>query len=662
MARTSQYPSHDLVGLESAYYHIPTPAPLTRPECCCGRSSCDYDEQRSLIMSELHRDIHTAAHVGQALLTRHEAYVADAQREKREMNCLLEKLETGKRDVEAQNAKLLQENKDLLEQLEDLNRALIDSDAQVNSLTATIEAHRHEIRRLANLASRTTRLESQINTMELELTELQKAIAMAEVTEKESSQRWKTAEKRVQFLQEEVDRIEAQAAAERESQEEAIARLEHARGVDAEKIRAGHSSGNDSAMLHQVTTGHRVLSRFVEDLLQDNSSLQANVAELRDLLLTSNEETERLRDELLSQPPRPSSSPNSLSKELSKATASSTPVFHVHNHYYDPQSIKLRAMVRRARIKRNPGLSSKSAETLRPRSSSRRVIMPRQLTSNAATLLSATSVTVPLRARRRPSGSTAPPSGASTPLVSSLRAFPSRQSVSDSALGSSRPTTPDTIGPTPASSTTARCSPELRARFSKHLLASVPAPAAAVDHLDLASPSAPTVSGHADAITSSRDAPSMPRRNGSHESLLSISGMDIHTVRPRPPHAATVSGRNFFPRTALLGASAASAAMATHHDVMGAISAARRSPTGLQRHRQSLASHYAGARPDTDSLRRKLGGWVWNRWATTTGNAHAHGHPSLSATPLADDAAGHEPVQLVATDLDEALLRQSLLE
>ena len=59
----------------------------------------------------------------QALLVRHEVYMADAEQERLLMTATIQTLEQQKRELEERNAQTVEENRSLLDQLEDLNDA-----------------------------------------------------------------------------------------------------------------------------------------------------------------------------------------------------------------------------------------------------------------------------------------------------------------------------------------------------------------------------------------------------------------------------------------------------------------------------------------------------------------------------------------------------------
>src|SRR5690242_13472336 len=71
----------------------------------------------------------------QALLHRHESYVAEAEENRQRLEASVNALEREKCQVLAENARIVEENRSLLEQLEGLNKAVSESDEHVQSLT-----------------------------------------------------------------------------------------------------------------------------------------------------------------------------------------------------------------------------------------------------------------------------------------------------------------------------------------------------------------------------------------------------------------------------------------------------------------------------------------------------------------------------------------------
>jgi chromosome segregation ATPase len=231
----------------------------------------------------------------QALLVRHEAYVADSERERKQMIATIEKLEQEKLDLEAKNAQTIKANRDLLDRLEHLNDAVASSDAHIQALSDTLRSTEDEIERLSALAARTQLLEQQLMDLEKEQLQLQSNLDAKLVDERTAIQRWKTAERTIGDLQDQIDRIEKEAREERERHVEVVARMERRMAVEGELNTA---AGRLKAKAGHEKAGTNVVSHFVKDILLDNANLQHGILELREMLLNSNEEVERLRDQL----------------------------------------------------------------------------------------------------------------------------------------------------------------------------------------------------------------------------------------------------------------------------------------------------------------------------------------------------------------------------
>ena len=401
----------------------------------------------------------------QALLARHEAYMAEAEEERRKMGGTIGNLERDKRELEATNAKTIEENRYLLDQLEQLNNSVADSDARIQMLNATLDSTRKEMDKMATLAAQTSQLEAQILLMEAEQLRLQDQVVSTGEESQTAVQRWRSAERTVSALSDQVDRIEKEAREERARHSDIVARFERRKIVEKElESAAGRLKGAAA-----VTTlgGHNgsssVVSNFVKDILQDNANLQMGIVELREMLTGSNAEVENLREQmLLHQPVLPCSEneeQTSLDTELMKTPTAEVPDFHVHHHYHaapkvEPQREKAAGLKRpkRKRYVISPGIRTPSTGVRTPSTP----YSPRiraTAASSAATILSHTSVTVP-----------APPqasafhdqkwSAQSSEVTSSTvqsTAPSSPQStcpdqylfdIGDEGLGSSRPTSP----------------------------------------------------------------------------------------------------------------------------------------------------------------------------------------------------------------------------
>lgn len=281
----------------------------------------------------------------QALLGRHESYMAEAEADRARMMAEIETLGKQKEEVQAENARIIQENKDLLEQLEELNDTISESDARIQALSTSLESAQLEIRRLTVAASRAAVLECQLNEMEIGYAQLEQTLEGTQESERSAIHRWRKAELTLRDLHEQIDIIEKESREEREKHVELLGRMERRRAVERElDAAASRLKGAAAATtLGRTKNGTNAVSHFVRDILQDNATLQSNIAELKDLLQSSDEEVRNLRDQLLLHQPLDEEQDGHnlgmpLSEEL-REVQSPPPVsqeFHVHHHYHTP--------------------------------------------------------------------------------------------------------------------------------------------------------------------------------------------------------------------------------------------------------------------------------------------------------------------------------------
>ena len=473
------------------------------PSCCCGRRHCAFLLRNTSALEGLERDLRNAAQIGQvcftpfihpalclcnlvpeymaeksltcagfaiqALLARHEAFMLEVEDERNKMADNIGKLETEKKELEAANAKTIQENRYLLDQLEEINNSVADSDGHIKSLTATLQSTRHELERLAVLAARTTQLESQLSALESEQLLLQENIVVKEESQRTAIQRWKTAERTVAQLQEQVDRIEREAEDERERHSEVLGRLERRRAVELElETAAGRLKGAAAAKtLGSEGGGSTVVSHFVKDILQDNANLQLGIVELRDMLMGSNTEVENLREQMMRhQPISPAQEVKgprlSLKDELTELSTETTkpalhPELHVHHHYHAPTRAESSSRERFTTPRRPKKRRNVLTGVFTPPSGSQTPRTPgphdcgTTTPSSAATILSQTSVTIP-PLTQPPSWSLQSPLTRSSVAASTVPSSPQsayRASSCfddfDNTLEISRPTSPESI-------------------------------------------------------------------------------------------------------------------------------------------------------------------------------------------------------------------------
>ena len=520
----------------------------------------------------------------QALLHRHESYMAEAEEDRHRLVSSIDDLEREKQQVQAENARIIEENRSLLEQLDSLNQAVAESDDHVKSLTVTLENTESELQRLTVAATRAAELEAQLALMETEQSKLQESLVSVQEDEKSAVQRWKQAESTLRDLHDQVDRIEKEAREERDRHTELVQRMERKRAVERELDNAaGRLKGAAAASeLSRNAGGTNVVSRFVKDILQDNANLQVGIMELRDMLHSSNEEVQNLREQVIShQPlagadeednvqPRPSTT---LSEELrAKEERRVSQELHIHHHFHTPTPTpatkKEKGPLNRRVKKRRSALLSPVAMHSATRAQSPRRGLHRSQSSGSSmsTILSQTSVSIPPHSssRRWSAQSHAPDSLASSPR-SAFRTSSIFDRVERGA-DFSQPTSPES---------TVFSSPLMQARNLKGI--DMPfRPFGGIDNHDAPddlsaleddiysrqdflntdnvtrepdipeesepSPSAAYFSPTGEPLTTTEDdiftmhvQPSSLRRSSSHDSLLSVSvaGMDIHTPTSR---------------------------------------------------------------------------------------------------------------------------------
>lgn len=300
--------------------------------------------------------------------------MADSESERVRLTSTLSQLEHDKRHLEAENARVIQENKDLLQQLEGMNSQIADSDAHIESLCNTLREAKVENGRLMALAIRAEELERQVGELEGSRGRLVEELGEARDDERCAVERWMGAERRLRGLSEQVERIEKEAGDERERHVEIVARMERRREVEKElesaagrlKVAAAVSTWGK----RRDKDGTNVVSHFVRDILQDNANLQAGIVELRELLQASNEEVQNLREQVLRHQPISSdyhtSQPQiaALSDEIerSKPRTISQEV-HVHHHYHAKILAKKESRPTLRRPPRRKGLVSSSSNS-----------------------------------------------------------------------------------------------------------------------------------------------------------------------------------------------------------------------------------------------------------------------------------------------------------
>ncbi|KAL4753392.1 hypothetical protein BDW72DRAFT_168937, partial [Aspergillus terricola var. indicus] len=613
-----------------------------------------------------------------ALLHRHESYMAEAEEDRRRLLANIETLEREKRQVEAENARIVEVNRNLLDELEGLNKALADSDSYAKTLAVKLERNEAELRTLTALAARAADLEAQLALLEAEQTNLQDSLLTAQEDSKSAMDRWKKAECMIRDLNDQVDRMEKEASEERERHAEVVQRMERRRMVERELDgAAGRLKGAAAAQNLTRAGGSSVVSRFVKDILQDNANLQMGIVELREMLENSNQEVQELRDQILSHqplaPPAEGDRPTTtLSQEIeAKESRRVSQEFHIHHHYHTPPVPRKEksTLFRRSKKRRslgNPPMHFNS-DTQSFRKTKHR---SQPSVSSASTILSQTSVSIPPPASHRWSlQSPVPPDSMASSPQSAYRSSMSIFDRVDRGFDTSQPTSPDSAtftsplrndrfkggGSSDAYRTLDRTDdrPMSDGEYSEfHLQSAIPEETE--DTTSVSRPESPAVG---DDIFSTSTPYRRVRRATSHESLFSVAGMDIHT----PSHCPSRMS-DFRPgalplrvQRRILSSDLASTPPTTSTITVTAgrdptkASPLHQSPQSLlasvagsqQAHHQEEAdSHTTQTSMDDSALTSKrilsigsrVGGWVRGRWGTAPTSSPRRGLKPLTET------------------------------
>ncbi|KAK5708477.1 hypothetical protein LTR17_020656 [Elasticomyces elasticus] len=655
--------------------------PYQRAACCCGNEACVYLKQNATAVTALERDVRTAAQLGQALLQRHETYIADSERERKAMTAHIEQLESEKVSLERKNATVIAENRDLLDQLEAINSAVTESDAHVTALQATLQSTQLELQKLASLAARTERLEQQLLEYEQEQATWETSLETKEQSERSAVRRWQHAERSLAGMQEQIERIEREAREERERHIEVVGRMERRHAVERElTTAAGRLKGAAAGKTMGDPGGTSIVSHFVKDILQDNANLQMGIVELREMLQTSNDEVEVLRRQMEDHQPAAAASPEivpakktDLRQELQRASSSE---LHVHHHYHAPTPGTTKTpTIRRAKKKRygvlTPGHFTPPFGFSTPRSS-----VSYGTPSSAATILQQTAVSIPqgVSSGKRFSAqsnmtyhSMLSSSGPASPQSTTNRTSSIFDRVfSDGGHESSRPTTPGSddlgsplmapidskrppIGPFRTASApvvhrrgispgAGRGSVDsvLGTSLDSQLLANDAIPEEVEGEWE--NESSRTGETPSDAISPLSDDLLDPihhndnfyrpplRRAASHESMISVSGMDIHTIKSRP--SQLLGGHSARPLTTRAALSSA------HTQATGTTATLSRPPDSSRNMLSGMASEQRrlASKSSSQGFGSKVGGWVFGRWGATPA-------PTTATAPVAASAA-----------------------
>ncbi|PTB68393.1 hypothetical protein BBK36DRAFT_1134930 [Trichoderma citrinoviride] len=532
------------------------PSSRSSLQCCCGSPDCVNLKNNCSVLEAVEKDVRTAAQLGKALLARHEAYMADAERDRLQLNARIERLQLDKQQLEADNAAKVEENNELLDQLEILNSTVFDSDAKIRSLEASLLSSQQAIRRLESAAARAAEADQHLKILEEEQDKLTGELQASKAEARSHAQRFKEAQRGILDMQDQLERMEKEALLERQRHDEMMEKLERQREVekhlDAAAVRLKGAAASKS--ITEQRQGNKIVGHFVRDLLQDNANLQLGIAELREMLITSNDEIQVLREQLMFHQPL-SDGPNPVSNlkaELEPSlfeSARPSQEFHIHHHYH----VTPKQEARKPKKKRHgllPGIFTPPATI--SRSSSPGPWSQRRLVSSpTGPVLSRTGETTPITASSAAWHEFSTPSELSSSLPTSPRLFDHSGTETDSLMS---PTTSyDPTSPTWRASHRKRPSAASSCSFQSLSIIDFD-PGTTVqtqnpyrlssgiiheEDEDVHS-TTPTTKDAQDEPADSKptDTPTPGprlRRVPSHESIMSLSGgLDIHTLQIRP--------------------------------------------------------------------------------------------------------------------------------
>lgn len=561
----------------------------------------------------------------QALLIRHEAYIADAEAERSRQNSHIATLEFTNRDLEASNRSLQEENKRLEEQVDDVNKAVAEAETNIKSLTSTLEETRTELDRVLRLTKRTEDLEIQLLECERQQAQLQVTLNRTIDEERAANQQWRASLRQVAQLEAALESIEKEAASERALHAETVARWQRRKTVEQELGR----SATPGPVVGRDRQGGEVVSSFVREILQDNANMQMAMTELRDMLAFYKEAQQSPLDLEPQQPKRHVS----LEEELGM-TQEQKQELHVHHHYHAPQQREPSRPPIAPRVrKRRPMLpaswsSGRSTPVTSRKDSSRPPFRHKATSSTSSSILSGDGRS---SSSKRWSSHSAhiqssfdPSSDPSSPQSTSYCASTIfERSFVDDSTEYSQPTTPE-WSPIMCPQAGKGKQPMEDEAFQS---LSLPGPSSLDEAMDTSTAtlipplSQPAIEEEPSASPSPKSRAQRSgsplrrqlRRTDSHASLMSISGMDIHTSfadnTPAPPPAFALGASRQHSGPILTAATASAMSGISGTDKLTHSLRGRLAPVA-----EGNVDRYD---PFTDTFGnfKRVGGWLASRWA-----------------------------------------------
>jgi hypothetical protein len=466
--------------------------------------------------------------------------------------------------------------------------------------------------------------------LESEQEELRNTIATTKEEERAAISRWKRAERQLAELEKQLERIQREHALERVRSQNILERME-------QRKLASQQAGTFPSAL---TADKSALSRFMKEILAENGHLQLGVAELRDLLAQSQEEVKTLREKLeslgggdLDLQLEMGRSPLSMELEAGNGAgngAGTTAGVVVHHHHYHTalgsKAKLIKPPIRRPKKRR--GVTVDHLDTLRAR------VYDPESSAMASKRWSSSTGTAPL---------------SSSPTSTFQDSIFDRENGEDS----SRPTTADSNYPQPWP----------KQSWGRHIRkSSMNPPFTILNTTEEVSSEAESVAHSERAhsppppMSPPRDIP-MLKRSVSHESLLSVSAIDMYTasaahsgpssfaslrtpnlrqngVKPNDPQASITRG------VAIRDQRSGQYSGSAYSRLLGLAEGA--SPPKIVSKKSSTASNTGG------------GGWFWKYVTLAPGGSK----PGRSEEPRLKPPT----TKPIPAFMDEDLLKESLIE
>ncbi|KAK6496611.1 hypothetical protein TWF481_001605 [Arthrobotrys musiformis] len=261
------------------------------------------------------------------------------------------RLEELTKQLEVQNTLSIDKNRDLLNTLETLNESVTQADSRLRELTADLDDTRAELDRVSARAARAEILEAQLTVLETEQDDLRRNLSITLEDERNAAARWQKAERQVEDLQDEYNKLEAEYMQEKVKTQKLASKIASRKSLRGLNIQAEKMEG-------------AAISNFMKEILQDNQQLQAGTTELRQMLMIAQDEIGVLREQvLLTQRPDLNELGRSpLSYEFDGYRKLSQEL-HVHHHHHvltPKEKGSIRKVKRRVKAPqaRNPPSSS----------------------------------------------------------------------------------------------------------------------------------------------------------------------------------------------------------------------------------------------------------------------------------------------------------------